>query len=296
MDERERKTHADVKEFGWHVILVPEDEQGPAFAYSVGLQKTFNHLEILVLGLEIKLMHRMVNGIGDRVKAGTRFLSGQRYQDILSDYDCLFAKVEEKYYRDYFGQAIDFYKGRDFQVLQCIWPDKNGLFPGDSEFPESLRPKQTLTVLTNTGASTATKISRSVFKGIWEGISKGREKPEQASGNTPQEIQSTPTHPHKFRQDEWPFQDADNTAAFTTTRVVHDKYPVLLVTHDEDGAWQILCGTTNSPKDALIVCLGCSFDRDRSIGELADLPLGWKARRESKDSPWKREQTSHHDT
>jgi hypothetical protein len=144
--ENQSKTHAVIKEFGWQVILVPEDDQGPSFAYSVGLQKTFNHPEILVLGLDIKVMHQMIKGVGDRVKAGTRFLSGQRYQDILSGYDCLFADVDEKYYRDYFGQATAFYKGHSFQVLQCLWPDKQGLFPGDADFTESLRPRQTLTV------------------------------------------------------------------------------------------------------------------------------------------------------
>ena len=95
MDERERKTHADIKEFGWHVLLIPEDEQGPAFAYSVGLQKTFNHPEILVLGLDINLMHRMVNGIGDRVtiddncttqvakNCPKKIDSGRLYHDVL---------------------------------------------------------------------------------------------------------------------------------------------------------------------------------------------------------------------
>ena len=292
MDEGLRKTQADVKEFGWHVILVPEDDQGPSFAYSVGLHKTFNHPEILVLGLEIKVMHQMINGIGDRVKEGTRFLSGQRYQDILSGYDCLFAEVEEKYYRDYFGQAAAFYRGHSFQVLQCLWPDKHGLFPADADFPESLRPRQKLSLLPNVSVPATSKKPRSMLRGFWNSITKVREKTKQVSGNSSQGAQSTLKHPHKFRQDEWPFQDAENTAALTTTRVVRDNYPVLLVTHDDDGAWQILCGTTNDPKDALIVCLGCAFDRDRCIGELADLPLGWEARRESKGSPWRRKRAA----
>jgi hypothetical protein len=155
MDGRESKTHADVREYGWHVILVPQDEQGPSFAYSIGLKKSFNHPEILILGLDLKVMHQMINGIGNRIKAGARFLAGQRYQEILEGYDCLFADVEKKYYRDYFGQAIDFYKGREFQVLQCLWPDKKGLFPGEANFPESLLPKQALTVSPNPPGSKA---------------------------------------------------------------------------------------------------------------------------------------------
>jgi hypothetical protein len=85
-------------------------------------------------------------------------------------------------------------------------------------------------------------------------------------------------HRHSFVDSEWPFSDPINTAAFTTVRVVRDGYPVLLVSHDEEGDWQMLCGTTNDTADALVVCLGCAYQRDRSIGELADLPPGCGAR------------------
>lgn len=53
--------------------------------------------------------------------------------------------------------------------------------------------------------------------------------------------------------------------------------------------WQILCGTTNDPKDGRIVCLGCIFESDPSMRELADLPLGWRAARDGPGKPWYRE-------
>ena len=65
---------------------------------------------------------------------------------------------------------------------------------------------------------------------------------------------------------------------------------VLLVTHDHDGDWQVLCGTTNEPEDGRIVCFGCAYQRNRSIAELADLPRGWRAWREDANAPWTREQ------
>jgi hypothetical protein len=96
------------------------------------------------------------------------------------------------------------------------------------------------------------------------------------------------SHYHKFLENEWPFPDAVNTAAFTTSRVVNENYPILEVVHDQDGDWLLLCGTTHSKKDRLIICLGCAFENDRSIGEVADLPVGWKAWRTSRDAPWQR--------
>ena len=95
-------------------------------------------------------------------------------------------------------------------------------------------------------------------------------------------------HTHTFPEAQWPFDDAVNTAAFTTTRVLRDGYPVLLVSHDQEGDWQFLCGTTNDSEDGLIVCLGCAYQRDNSLGELADLPVGWQAWRDALGDQWKR--------
>ena len=89
---------------------------------------------------------------------------------------------------------------------------------------------------------------------------------------------------------DWPFSDPPNVATITTRQVLEEDYPILLVTHDEeDGCWQILCGTTNDPDDGRIVGLDCMYEKDPSIGELADLPLGWKAWREAPGKAWNRD-------
>ena len=86
----------------------------------------------------------------------------------------------------------------------------------------------------------------------------------------------------------WPFDDTPNTAAFTTRQVLEGA-PILLVTHDEDdGSWQFLCGTTNDSADARVVGLGRMYQRDPTLGELADLPEGWRAWRTAVGRPWER--------
>ena len=88
---------------------------------------------------------------------------------------------------------------------------------------------------------------------------------------------------------DWAFEDSPNTATITTVKVLERRAPILLVTHDEDdGGWQFLCGTTNDDADARIVGLGTIVKWDASVNELADLPLGWRAWRESIDAPWQR--------
>ena len=99
-------------------------------------------------------------------------------------------------------------------------------------------------------------------------------------------------HQHRFGEN-WPFADATTVAAITTSFVADRTLPVLLVTHDEDdGTWQVLCGTSNDPQDGRVMCLGCLYELDPTIGELADLPLGWVAWRSDPSSPWYRESHS----
>ena len=87
---------------------------------------------------------------------------------------------------------------------------------------------------------------------------------------------------------DWPFEDTPNTASITTRQVLEGA-PILLVTHDEDdGSWQFLCGTTNDPADGRVVGIGTIYKRDASVGELADLPEGWRAWRASTGAAWQR--------
>jgi hypothetical protein len=68
---------------------------------------------------------------------------------------------------------------------------------------------------------------------------------------------------HTFAASEWPVSDPTEVAAISTRHVIDEGYPILWVTRDENGDWQVLCGTTNQTEDARVVCLGCLFERDR---------------------------------
>jgi hypothetical protein len=91
----------------------------------------------------------------------------------------------------------------------------------------------------------------------------------------------------------WPFTDARNTVVFTTRDIIEEGKTILLVTHDQDdGAWQFHTRKTVPASEAKIVALDEIIFRDPSIVELADLPLGWSAIRDSITSPWKRQPIS----
>jgi len=95
------------------------------------------------------------------------------------------------------------------------------------------------------------------------------------------------SHEHHFSS--WPFQDAINTAVFTTRQVLEGLCPILEVYHEHDGDWQFLCGTTQDEKDLKLVCLGCMAESDPALVGLADLPRGWSAIRPATNAEWVRE-------
>ena len=88
--------------------------------------------------------------------------------------------------------------------------------------------------------------------------------------------------------EDWPFQDPPAAKAIASARVMADE-SILLVTHDQaDGGWQFLCGSTDRAVEVRPVELGLMVQKDPSLRELANLPLGWRAWRQSGKSPWLR--------
>ena len=100
-------------------------------------------------------------------------------------------------------------------------------------------------------------------------------------------METVSNHTHLFAPIDWPFEAPTNAVAYTNQRVLREDYLVLLVSHDNDGDWQFLCGS-DDPGACLIVCLACAFERDRTVGLVADLPVGWQAWRESVNDHWHR--------
>lgn len=87
---------------------------------------------------------------------------------------------------------------------------------------------------------------------------------------------------------DWLFDDPPNVAVLTTHHVLEGE-TILYVSHDEkDGAWQFHTGETISKSNAKVVALKRIVELDRSVMQLADLPLGWVATRSEAGVVWQR--------
>lgn len=141
----EQKVFDDIKRHGWSVFGVAADENSPGFAYSIGLWHHYNHPEIILFGLPFPVMGKIINSIGDRVKAGTQFETGKPYSDIFQGYPCIFETVAQVQLEKFLCWASWFYGYQgQFTALQCFWPDQAGKFPWDEGFDSKFFPFQPL--------------------------------------------------------------------------------------------------------------------------------------------------------
>jgi len=129
MDAPEAKVLSDIEEVGWHVILVPEDNQGAGFAFTIGLHHSYGHPEVMMFGLPLNVMHQVLNLVGEAAKIGRRYSAGDRVANLLEGYECTFVNVPKSAYADFLGYARWYYKGDHFPAVQCVWPDASGRFP-----------------------------------------------------------------------------------------------------------------------------------------------------------------------
>jgi len=142
MDSGESKLEADVKVIGWHVVLVAASKGSAQFAYTVGLGHSYQHPEVVVLGLPDTKAHEILNIIGTAVKSGLRFSAGDRSAAILSNHSSAFVPFSRSGHAAYLGYAQRFYGGDEFTALQLVWPDAAGKFPWDPGVAEGVRDSQ----------------------------------------------------------------------------------------------------------------------------------------------------------
>jgi hypothetical protein len=86
------------------------------------------------------------------------------------------------------------------------------------------------------------------------------------------------------------FKDPLNTAVFTTKFVIVDKKDITMVRHEsDDGAWTFFSNDEyqNYEDVAKIVGLSEIIEIDSTILEIADLPEGYYASRNTKEDDWK---------
>ncbi|WP_405786129.1 DUF4262 domain-containing protein [Streptomyces sp. NBC_01367] len=133
---------ADVRRHGWHVVMVPEDEIGPGFAYTIGLAHTHGAPELCTFGRDVHEMHRMLNALGELAATGAAAADGQEHEGVVDGGPVRLRSVDMRWCRTFFGRAIGFYRRPPLPFLQVTWPDAGGRFHWEERAGEVHRASQ----------------------------------------------------------------------------------------------------------------------------------------------------------
>jgi hypothetical protein len=141
LDAADLRLLADVAQAGFHVASSPTDALGPAFAFSVGLFRNFDHPEIATFGLAVDVVAAAVGRMCELVRTGTRLEEGDIREGILDDRAVAFRRIVPHHYPAHLGHAVWYHGGARFPALQAVWSDA-GHFPWERWFSRELRDAQ----------------------------------------------------------------------------------------------------------------------------------------------------------
>lgn len=149
-DEVDTRVRADIERHGWHVVIVPPEQESPGWAHTIGLLERFGHPELIVFGMDFQALGPLLNHLGGQIRAGRGFEPGSERQGILQDLPVAFRRVERKWIPAFLGNAAWHHRREDFPVLQCFWPDPAGRFPWEAACDPEWRGDQPLLYLQET--------------------------------------------------------------------------------------------------------------------------------------------------
>lgn len=143
LDKLDEKVEHNIATHGWHCMHVGGDEAWPAFTYSIGWGFERGWPEVIVVGPGLELAHGMLLGFWE---SDLPPAPGQKREDILRGYPCRVAAVHPTWHDFLFGRALAAYerRGLTFRGLQCVFPNRDGLFPDDLDCPQQFRASQPL--------------------------------------------------------------------------------------------------------------------------------------------------------
>jgi hypothetical protein len=251
---RDERIIHHIERFGCSVLQIESSSAGPGWSYTVGVHDTCEGPELITVGLNEPTALFLLNEAARRLQAGTDLARG-RYREMLGDVECEFRPVDPKWVKHLMGWALWYYEGSEFPVLQAVYPDLNNRFPEEADFdPRFLRPML---------------------------------QPDAPMTRLEQDFLAS-VDPESSMSD-WKFPDPPHSTAFLSETVYKGIEEITYVSHDaEDGAWQFLGDRMDEGGGPVLTCLHHPIDQDRSLKELADLPLGWSAQRSNRESAWVR--------
>ncbi len=253
LDSIDRRAISDVQRYGWHIMMVgagDDVDEEPVFAYSIGMMHSLGHPEILMSGQPSVLLQQWINRIGEQITAGHAMEVGRVREGVIDGFAVTAEHITAVGRDEAICMLQSFYRSDEVAALQCVWASPEGVFPWQEGAPPPLRARQ---------------------PARWR-------QPSARGGG----LAVRPG---------WVFPVLGDHLVFTSRQVIEEHAPVLLVHREIDEGrddWQFLTGEPVDAADVTTVHLAHLVTIRPTLRDLADLPPGWQAERESPLHPWVR--------
>jgi hypothetical protein len=132
---------------GWAIEPVAPDTTTepptPGYAYSIGFPAAFGFPEVVLFGLTPVAARGLLELVADLLRGGTEIPLGVELMGLFdNDLRCVFAPVDVGTYGALLATATAWYRGASFDVVQLLWPDRNGFLPTEAGFDQRVRGAQ----------------------------------------------------------------------------------------------------------------------------------------------------------
>jgi hypothetical protein len=119
------------------------DPPQPAYAYTIGFPAHVAFPEVVVFGLTPVAARGLLGLVADARRGGTEIPLDVELVGLLdNELRCRFSAVDLDVWGEWFGTAAAWYRGAPFELVQLIYPDRNGFLPYEAGYEQRMRLAQ----------------------------------------------------------------------------------------------------------------------------------------------------------
>jgi hypothetical protein len=133
-------------------VVPPDPDSDPpqaGYSYTVNFPDHVGYADVAVFGLTPVAARGLIGLVRDTLSAGTEIPVGAEVVGLLdNELRCCFAPVDLAEWAALFATAQAWYRGEGFEMVQLVYPDRNGFLPYEAGFDQRLRYAQPVIVQT----------------------------------------------------------------------------------------------------------------------------------------------------
>jgi hypothetical protein len=128
---------------GYALEVVPPDAGSDppqaGYAYTINFPHHVQFPDVVVFGLTPVAARGLIGLVRDTLAAGTEIPPGAELVGLLdNDLRCCFAPVNLDEWGPLFTTARSWYGGEAFELVQLVYPDRNGFLPYEAGFDQRM--------------------------------------------------------------------------------------------------------------------------------------------------------------